>query len=193
MRARLVLTNLKQKASQMKVYVKKSNGLFTAAVHEYYPENQVTYVHYTSKQHESAEAAVGEVVVFMLSLGVIAFSLDFSENKTKLCRKATKTVQRAHRDLVNYARYHEVPLFDPETKNTVIAKLEIGTPNDIGFSIGFVGYGSQDVTEDESTVAVVTHYRGKLSMDVHADINSEQPTHEIDFAEAKLDRFVDDF
>jgi hypothetical protein len=72
----------------------------------------------------------------------------------------------------------------PGRPRTVVAKA-VGEQNGRNLLIGFKGYGDLPSTKDDGYPVLLEVCNGRLRLVVWADINQEDPTHEIDLEGAR--------
>jgi hypothetical protein len=76
----------------------------------------------------------------------------------------------------------DLVLYDPVKSRYINAKIQM-TPQGIG--IGFDGYGDKGSPPGMGQPVLIEFYEGKIMVRLWADINQEDPTHQIDMSGAK--------
>lgn len=79
-------------------------------------------------------------------------------------------------------------LVDEVTGEEIAGGIE--AKSNLGLALSFEGYGDCCSCDDSGAPIYIEKYEGKLMQRVYADINSEDPTHNIDLENAALSKRV---
>jgi hypothetical protein len=77
-------------------------------------------------------------------------------------------------------------LFDEEAGDEISGNFD--SKNNLGVAIFFDGYGDCTSQDDSGTPVYIEKFDGKLQVRIYADINSEDPTHNISLEGARLEK-----